>query len=70
MAAKYVKVSRMGALVKEVCLENGEDVQGAIELAGETVGLSNVKVNGKLAETTDSLKDGDIILIVPAIKGA
>lgn len=67
---KYVKVSRLGSQVKEIALDDGQTVGEVITLAGFELGSSSVKVNGEIAELTDSLEDDDRVLIVPAVKGA
>jgi len=65
-----IKVAKLGTAVKEVCLDESATVEDALEAADVRVGSSEtMKVDGEPAENDTVLEDGDVITIVPAIKG-
>lgn len=63
-----VKVAKLGSRVSEVSLEEGQNVNAALEIAGVSA-VGNIRVNGIEATDQTTLFDGDIITIVPKIKG-
>lgn len=68
-----VKVVKTGSEVKEFALNGDRTVSAAIELyksAGIDLGENpRVKVNGKEASETSTVKNGDVITITNNIKG-
>ena len=63
----FIKVAKLGAAVKEVMVNEGDSVETAVAAAGmSTVGYQ-VRVNGRTP--CGSLREGDTITLVPAIKG-
>jgi len=66
---KFVKVAKLGSKVQELFLENGATVSSVLELAGENSEGYEIRVNGQPAAEDTPLSDGDIITLVPPIRG-
>lgn len=64
-----VKVARLGSSVEEVALENGSTVEQALEAAGLVVENEEIRVNSSNASSTSTLSNGDIVTLVPKVKG-
>ena len=64
-----VKVARLGNTVQEVALNEGASVQDALNAAGLTVDGEDVRVNSSNASLNDEVTDGDIVTLVPKVKG-
>lgn len=65
-----VKVARLGTAVVEVALAEGATVQDAINAAGLSVdGNEELRINSETVRTTDEVEDGDIVTLVPKVKG-
>jgi len=64
-----VKVAKLGDRVQEFYLDEGSTIGKALEMAGYTTEGFDLRVNGASADPDDELDDGDIITLVPAIKG-
>jgi sulfur carrier protein ThiS len=64
-----VKVAKLGERVQEYYLEDGSSVGNALDMAGYSTTGFDLRVNGSPATVYDDLDDGDIITLVPAIKG-
>ena len=64
-----VKVARLGTTVQEVALNDGASVQDALIAAGLTVDGEDIRVNSSNAGLNDEVEDGDIITLVPKVKG-
>jgi hypothetical protein len=65
-----VKVLTLGKPVVEVMIPNGSTVRDALIAAGKTVsGIEELRRNGKMTSTTDIVEAGNMLTIVPAIKG-
>jgi sulfur carrier protein ThiS len=62
-----VKVAKIGSAVVEVSLENNASVETALAAAGMNATGFQIRVNGRSA--TERLVNGDMITLVPAIKG-
>lgn len=64
----FVKVAQLGKPVSEVTLEDGATVKDALAAAGvgavKTVHVNNIKSSVK-----QEVADGDVVLVVPDIKG-
>jgi len=64
-----VKVAKTGAAVKEVALNGDRSVQAALDIAGFKAEGHRIRVNGKEATASKTLKDGDIVTLTGNIKG-
>jgi len=64
-----VKVARLGTTVQEVALNEGASVQDALTAAGLSVDGEDVRVNSSNAGLNDEVEDGDIVTLVPKVKG-
>jgi sulfur carrier protein ThiS len=62
----FVKVAKLGSAVSEVMLNYGASVAEALAGAGMSAEGYQVRVNGGVA--TETLVNGDLITLVPAIK--
>ncbi len=65
----FIKVAKLGEKVKEFFLEEGKTVQDALDLAGFRGRGFDLRVNNAQAKPTDVLVDGDIVTLIPKIKG-
>lgn len=65
----FIKVAKLGEKVKEFFLEEGKTVQDVLELAGFRTRGFDLRINGNPAKLTDVLADGDIVTLIPKIKG-
>ena len=69
-----VKIAPLGKSVTEVTVEEGTSIRNAIAAAAATgrttvTGYEDLRRNGLPAKLDDAVKNGDIITLVPAIKG-
>lgn len=64
-----VKVAKLGTAVKEVALELTANVGDALRAAEIEAGGFEIRVNGNPVEATASVRSGDVITLVPQIKG-
>ena len=64
-----VKVARLGNTVQEVALNEGASVQDALTAADLAVDGEDVRVNSSNAGLSDELSNGDIVTLVPKVKG-
>lgn len=65
-----VKVARLGTAVQEVALGEGASVQAALNAASlELGGSEEIRINESTASLTDEISDGDIVTLVPKVKG-
>ena len=64
-----VKVARLGTAVQELALTDGSNVQQALEAAGLEVENEDIRVNSNTASNTTVLHEGDIVTLVPKVKG-
>lgn len=65
-----VKVARLGTAVQEVALNDGASVQAALDAASlELGGSEEIRINESGANIGDELEDGDIVTLVPKVKG-
>lgn len=64
-----IKVARLGNQVEEVALSNGDTVQQALDAAGLTLDNEDIKVGSEVATTSRVLHNGEIVTIVPKVKG-
>ena len=63
-----VKVAKLGDKVQEFYLEGGKVVSDVLSAAGIAAG-ADVRLNGEPAKPTDQLRDGDIVVAVPNVRG-
>jgi sulfur carrier protein ThiS len=63
----FVKVAKIGSAVKEVMLADGATLEQALAAAEVDSDGFQVRVNGRTPCGT--IADGDMITLVPAIKG-
>lgn len=64
-----VKVARLGTAVQEVALEAGQTVADALVAADLAVENEDIRVNNAAANESKVLSDGDIVTLVPKVKG-
>ena len=64
-----VKVARLGTAVQELALTDGTTVNAALESADLNVENEDIRVNNSNASLTTVLRDGDIVTLVPKVKG-
>ena len=64
-----VKVARLGGTVQEVALSSGATVQDALDAADLAVDGEDIRINSSSASVSDEVTNGDIVTLVPKIKG-
>ena len=64
-----VKVARLGNTVQEVALNEGASVQDALTAADLTVDGEDIRVNSSNSNLNDEVRNGDIVTLVPKVKG-
>jgi putative ubiquitin-RnfH superfamily antitoxin RatB of RatAB toxin-antitoxin module len=65
-----VKVARLGTAVVEVALADDATVQDALTAAGLAIdGNEELRINSESVRTSDEVEDGDIVTLVPKVKG-
>lgn len=64
-----VKVARLGGEVQEFALEDGSTVQDALDRADIEVNGDSIEVNNVRVTETQEIEDGDVIAVIPNIKG-
>jgi len=64
-----VKVARLGTAVQEIALTEGQNVGEALLAADLAVENEEVRVNNTSASETTVLRNGDIVTLVPKVKG-
>lgn len=72
MAYITVKVAPLGKVVAEVTIPEGSNVKAALEAAASrttVTGYTDLRLNSVPASFEDLVKNGDIITLVPAIRG-
>ena len=66
---KFVKIARLGDQVKEVFIEDGATVGSVLDEFDVDAEGWDLRVNGNPSSRETSLEDGDVITLVPPIKG-
>ncbi len=66
---QFVKVAQLGKTVKEVSLDTDATVATALEAAELRSAGFEVRLNGAPCAGTEKTRSGDIITLVPQIKG-
>ena len=69
MSSILIKVARLGTQVQELALNTGATVASALESADLTIESEDVRVNNNAASESTVLNDGDIVTLVPKVKG-
>jgi len=64
-----VKVARLGTAVQEIALTEGQNVKEALLAADLEVENEEVRVNNSAASESTVLRNGDIVTLVPKVKG-
>lgn len=64
-----VKVAELGQRSEEFLLEDGANVSTALSAAKKTTDNKDVRIDGSNVDTARKLKDGDVISLVPRVKG-
>jgi molybdopterin converting factor small subunit len=65
-----VKIAKIGSRVNEVALGDEATVQDALTAGGQPIPSGHeLRVNGERATSSTELEDGDVITLVPSIKG-
>ena len=64
-----VKIARLGTAVQEIALTDGSKVSDALVAADLTVEAEDIRVNNSSASQDTVLRDGDIVTLVPKVKG-
>ena len=64
-----VKVARLGTAVQEIALVDGQKVSDALIAADLAVENEDIRVNNSSATEANVLRDGDIVTLVPKVKG-
>ena len=65
-----VKVARLGTAVVEVALDSGASVEDALAAASlELDGNEDMRINENTVSASSSVSDGDIVTLVPKVKG-
>lgn len=64
-----VKVARLGTAVQEIALTEGQTVGQALLAADLAVENEEVRVNNTSASESTVLRNGDIVTLVPKVKG-
>ena len=64
-----IKVARLGTAVEEIALTDGQSVSDALAATGLEVENEEIRVNSATADESKVLYDGDIVTLVPKVKG-
>ena len=64
-----VKIAKFGESVKTVDFVEGMTVADAASAAGIVLDACDIKRAGEIITATTTLSDGDVVIIVPKIKG-
>lgn len=64
-----IKVARLGTAVQEIALTENQTVGDALLAADLTVENEDIRVNNTSASTSTVLRNGDIVTLVPKVKG-
>lgn len=64
-----VKVAQLGKKVEEVALEDGANVGAALAAAGFRADGFELRLNGATATAATAIRPGDVVTLVPQIKG-
>lgn len=66
---RIVKVARLGTAVQEVAVSEDASIEDALEAAGLEIDNEDVRLDGHSADTSSQIGSGNLITIVPKVKG-
>ena len=69
MSEIMVKVAKLGAEVKEVCVADGSTIGQAITAAGYSADGFQIRKDSREVATTEVASNNDLIVLQPAVKG-
>lgn len=69
MSQKFVKIARLGDQVVEYFIEDGATVGTILDEAGINPEGYDLRVNGVPSSRDTTLEDGDVITLIPPVKG-
>jgi len=64
-----VRIVQLGRGIYNFKAEEGATVADGLEAAGISVEHMDVRVRGRPAKVEDPLRDGDLVTVIPLIKG-
>lgn len=64
-----VRIVQLGRGVFKYAAQDGATIADGLEAAGISVEHMDVRVRGKPAKVEDVLRDGDLVTVIPLIKG-
>lgn len=64
-----IKVAELGQASTEVTLENSATAADAIRAASKSSEGKAIRRNGKDISADTTLRDGDVLVLVPSVKG-
>ena len=64
-----VRIVQLGRGVFKYAADEGATIADGLEAAGIKVEHMDVRVRGKPAKVEDALRDGDLVTVIPLIKG-
>jgi sulfur carrier protein ThiS len=66
---QMVKVAKLGSRVNEVALDDNATINDALRASGTEAGGFELRLNGTPVDGTSRVHSGDIVTLVPQIKG-
>ena len=66
---RIVKIARLGTAVKEVAVSEDATVQDVLDAAGMVIENEDIRIDGESSELSDEIGDGELVTIVPKVKG-
>jgi putative ubiquitin-RnfH superfamily antitoxin RatB of RatAB toxin-antitoxin module len=66
---KIVKVARLGTAVQEVAVAEDAKIQDALDASGIDIDNEDVRLDGHSADVNSQIGNGNLITIVPKVKG-
>jgi hypothetical protein len=67
--AMNVRIVQLGRGVYKYEAQDGATIADGLEAAGISVEHMDVRVRGRPAQVEDLLRDGDLVTVIPLIKG-
>ena len=67
--ALNVRIVQLGKRVFEYAAEDGSTVEQGLAAAGISTSHMEIRVRGRTAELDQELREGDLITVIPRIKG-
>ncbi len=69
MKDKLIKIARLGRKTEEFYVDNGTTVSDLISMSSFSSRGCQIRVNGVPANSDQVLEDGDIVTLIPMIRG-